>query len=37
MPIADAAVHLDPGALADQMAVDVRAGLTATPKTLAPK
>jgi L-histidine N-alpha-methyltransferase len=30
-------IHLDPGALADQMAVDVRAGLTSTPKTLPPK
>jgi L-histidine N-alpha-methyltransferase len=30
-------VHLDPGALAAQMATDVRAGLTATPKTLPPK
>ncbi|MDT4942382.1 MAG: L-histidine Nalpha-methyltransferase, partial [Pseudonocardiales bacterium] len=30
-------VHLDPGALARQMADDVRAGLTATPKTLPPK
>lgn len=30
-------VHLDPGALARQMAVDVRAGLTSTPKTLPPK
>ena len=30
-------VHLDPGALADQMAVDVRAGLTSSPKTLPPK
>ena len=30
-------VHLDPGALAAQMAADVRAGLTATPKTLPPK
>jgi L-histidine N-alpha-methyltransferase len=35
--IADAAVHLDPGALAEQMAADIRAGLTATPKTLPPK
>jgi L-histidine N-alpha-methyltransferase len=32
-----AEVHLDPGALAAQMATDVRAGLTATPKTLPPK
>src|SRR4051812_34454363 len=30
-------VHLDPGALAAQMAVDVRAGLTSVPKTLPPK
>ena len=30
-------VHLDPGALASQMATDVRAGLTGTPKTLPPK
>jgi len=37
MPILDADVHLDPGALADQMAVDVRKGLTSTPKTLPPK
>lgn len=33
----DMDVHLDPGALAEQMAVDVRAGLTAEPKTLPPK
>jgi L-histidine N-alpha-methyltransferase len=32
-----AEVHLDPGALAAQMATDVRAGLTASPKTLPPK
>jgi L-histidine N-alpha-methyltransferase len=31
------AVHLDPGALAVQMALDVRAGLTSSPKTLPPK
>jgi L-histidine Nalpha-methyltransferase len=37
MPVPDAAVHLDPGALADQMAADVRAGLTASPRTLPPK
>ncbi|MBD8869653.1 L-histidine N(alpha)-methyltransferase [Nocardioides donggukensis] len=37
MPVADVAVHLDPGSLAAQMAVDVRAGLTASPKTLPPK
>ncbi len=30
-------VHLDPSALAEQMAIDVREGLTATPKTLPPK
>ncbi len=37
MPISDLAVHLDPGALARQMAVDVRDGLTSTPKQLPPK
>jgi len=31
------AVHLEPGALAAQMARDVRAGLTGEPKTLPPK
>jgi L-histidine N-alpha-methyltransferase len=35
--VLDAAVHLDAGALAEQLAFDVRAGLTATPKTLPPK
>jgi L-histidine N-alpha-methyltransferase len=30
-------VYLDPGALAEQLAADVRAGLTATPKALPPK
>jgi len=30
-------VHLDPGALHEQMAADVRAGLSATPKSLPPK
>jgi L-histidine Nalpha-methyltransferase len=30
-------VHLDPGALADQMAEDVRAGLAARPRSLPPK
>ncbi|HZC70474.1 MAG TPA: L-histidine N(alpha)-methyltransferase [Jatrophihabitans sp.] len=30
-------VYLDPGGLAEQMAEDVRAGLTATPKVLPPK
>jgi L-histidine N-alpha-methyltransferase len=37
MSVADLAVHLDPGALAVQMAVDVRSGLTAAAKTLPPK
>ncbi len=37
MSIADLAVHLDPEALSDQMATDVRAGLTAEAKTLPPK
>ncbi|MET0998905.1 MAG: L-histidine N(alpha)-methyltransferase [Marmoricola sp.] len=37
MPVLDATIHLDPGALAAQMAIDVRAGLTAVPKTLPPK
>lgn len=37
MPVNDTAIHLDPGALSDQLAVDVRAGLTATPKVLPPK
>ncbi len=37
MSVHDAAVLLDPGELARQMSVDVRAGLTATPKTLPPK
>ncbi|MDT4905227.1 MAG: L-histidine Nalpha-methyltransferase, partial [Pseudonocardiales bacterium] len=35
--IVDAAVYLDPGALAEQMAADIRTGLTATPKALPPK
>lgn len=35
--ILDVATHLDPGALAEQLATDVRAGLTASPKTLPPK
>ncbi len=30
-------IYLDPGALADQLATDVRAGLSATPKMLPPK
>ncbi len=37
MPYLPPEIHLDPGALAAQMAVDVRAGLTASPKTLPPK
>ena len=37
MPTVPADVHLDPGALAAQMASDVRAGLTSTPRTLPPK
>jgi L-histidine N-alpha-methyltransferase len=37
MPVADALVHLGPDDLAAAMASDVRAGLTATPKTLPPK
>ncbi|HEV7206835.1 MAG TPA: L-histidine N(alpha)-methyltransferase [Jatrophihabitans sp.] len=30
-------IYLDPGAFAEQLATDVRAGLTATPKALPPK
>jgi L-histidine N-alpha-methyltransferase len=37
MPITEMVVHLDPGALAAQMAVDVRDGLRSTPKSLPPK
>lgn len=37
MSVSDFDVHLDPGALAEQLASDVRAGLTSTPKTLQPK
>ncbi|KQT89226.1 dimethylhistidine N-methyltransferase [Marmoricola sp. Leaf446] len=37
MPILPTEVHLAPGALADQMADDVRAGLTAMPRTIPPK
>ncbi len=37
MPITETEVHLDPGALAAQLADDVRAGLTATPRTIPPK
>lgn len=37
MPTADADVHLDPTALAAQMAADVRQGLTERPCTLPPE
>ncbi len=37
MSVTDVAVHLDPGALAAQMAVDVREGLGRTPRSLPPK
>jgi L-histidine N-alpha-methyltransferase len=37
VPVLETTTHLDPGALAEQLARDVRAGLTATPKTLPPK
>lgn len=37
MTAPDLAVHLDPEALAAQMATDVRTGLTGNPKTLSPK
>ena len=37
MSVHEAVVHLDPEHLARQLAVDVREGLTASPKTLAPK
>lgn len=37
MPVAQALVHLGPDDLTAAMAADVRAGLTATPKTLPPK
>ncbi|GGF32524.1 histidine N-alpha-methyltransferase [Marmoricola endophyticus] len=37
MSVNDAVVHLDPADLSRQMAVDVREGLTASPKVLAPK
>ncbi|HET8560241.1 MAG TPA: L-histidine N(alpha)-methyltransferase [Marmoricola sp.] len=37
MPVADPLVRLGPGELAAGMAADVRAGLTATPKSLPPK
>lgn len=37
MSVSDFAVHLDPGGLNQQLARDVQAGLTSTPKTLPPK
>jgi len=37
MSVSGPAVHLDPGSLGAQLVRDVRAGLTATPKTLEPK
>ena len=37
MAIIDAQVHLDPDALAAQLGVDVREGLTSRPRTLSPK
>ncbi len=37
MSLSEPAVHLDPGSLAEQMAADVSAGLTSTPKVLPPK
>ncbi len=37
MPTESLEVHLDQGALAAQMAADVRAGLTSRPRTLPPK
>lgn len=37
MTVSDSHIHLDPDELAAQLAVDVRAGLTASPKTLLPK
>lgn len=37
MSVSNTSVHLDSGTLAEQLAADVRAGLTATPKTLPPK
>lgn len=37
MPTADADVHLDPAALAAQMAADVRSGLAGSPRTIPPK
>jgi len=37
MSVTGPAVHLDPDSLGAQLAHDVRAGLTATPKTLEPK
>ena len=37
MSVSEFDVHLDPGALAEQLARDVRAGLAATPRSLPPK
>lgn len=37
MSVSNTSIHLDSGTLAEQLAADVRAGLTATPKTLPPK
>ena len=37
MTVHEMTIHLDPGDLARQMSVDVRAGLTSMPKTLPPK
>lgn len=37
MPTADPVVHLDPSSLADQMAQDVRQGLSQRPRSLPPK
>jgi L-histidine N-alpha-methyltransferase len=37
MSLSNASVHLDAGTLAEQLARDVREGLTATPKSLPPK
>ncbi|MEO7352254.1 MAG: L-histidine N(alpha)-methyltransferase [Marmoricola sp.] len=37
MPTLEPAVHLDPGALAEQMAEDVHAGLATRPRSLPPK
>ncbi len=37
MSVSNTSIHLDSGSLAEQLARDVREGLTATPKTLPPK